>query len=53
VYEATVIDGELSPSDDVSRLRWFAFDDLPENIAFTGQRQAIHDWAVRQHNEAR
>ncbi|MCL4541530.1 MAG: NUDIX domain-containing protein [Chloroflexi bacterium] len=46
VYEATIIGGELSPGDDVSQLRWFTPNELPEHIAFTGQRQAIHDWAA-------
>lgn len=37
-------DGEPTPADDVSELRWFGRDELPE-MAFPGQRHVLDDWA--------
>jgi len=46
VYRAQVIGGDLRPGDDATSLGWFTPEDLPGQIAFTGQREAIADWAA-------
>jgi ADP-ribose pyrophosphatase YjhB (NUDIX family) len=40
-------DGEPVPADDVEELRWFARDELPEEMAFPGQDLVLRDWASR------
>ena len=40
-------DGEPVPADDVDELRWFARDELPEEMAFPGQDLVLRDWASR------
>jgi ADP-ribose pyrophosphatase YjhB (NUDIX family) len=40
-------DGEPIPADDVEELRWFARDELPEEMAFPGQDLVLRDWASR------
>ena len=32
---------DLRPQDDVTELRWFPLDDLPDNIAFESDRKAL------------
>jgi ADP-ribose pyrophosphatase YjhB (NUDIX family) len=39
--------GEPVPADDVEELRWFARDELPEEMAFPGQDLVLRDWASR------
>ena len=33
---------DFQPQDDVSELRWFSLDALPENLAFASDRKALH-----------
>lgn len=40
-------DGEPVAADDVAELRWFAFDDLPNEMAFPGQELVLRAWAAR------
>lgn len=44
VYDARIVGGELAPADDAAAVAFFRHDQLPERIAFEGQRQAIEDW---------
>jgi ADP-ribose pyrophosphatase YjhB (NUDIX family) len=39
--------GEPRPADDVSELRWFAPDSLPQHIAFENGRRAVEAWLRR------
>jgi 8-oxo-dGTP diphosphatase len=41
LYMADVIGGELAPGDDATEARYFAFDNLPSNIAFQAHRDAL------------
>jgi ADP-ribose pyrophosphatase YjhB (NUDIX family) len=43
-------DGEPVAADDVAELRWFAFDDLPPEMAFPGQQHVLREWAARHEN---
>lgn len=43
-------DGEPAAADDVAELRWFAFDDLPAEMAFPGQELVLRAWAARHEN---
>ena len=43
-------DGEPVAADDVAELRWFAFDDLPAELAFPGQELVLRAWAARHEN---
>jgi 8-oxo-dGTP diphosphatase len=47
VYLAEVIGGELKPSDDAIEVHYFNFDNLPDNIAFISNRQALADYIRR------
>lgn len=40
-------DGEPVPADDVDELRWFAPEELPDEMAFPGQDLVLRDWASR------
>jgi 8-oxo-dGTP diphosphatase len=44
VYDANVAGGRLAPADDAAAVCFFGPDELPEQIAFEGQRQAIAEW---------
>jgi 8-oxo-dGTP diphosphatase len=44
VYDAKVVGGTMSPADDACALEFFGPAELPERIAFQGQREAIEDW---------
>jgi 8-oxo-dGTP diphosphatase len=48
VYEAAVVAGDASPADDVSELRWFARDELPDEgeLAFRWLAPAVRRWAA-------
>jgi NAD+ diphosphatase len=39
--------GEPVAADDVAELRWFARDELPEEMAFPGQELVLLAWAAR------
>jgi ADP-ribose pyrophosphatase YjhB (NUDIX family) len=43
LYFADIIGGELRPADDALRADFFAWDEIPENIAFEAHRQALTD----------
>jgi ADP-ribose pyrophosphatase YjhB (NUDIX family) len=48
VWEAKVVSGEMEPADDVSELRWFAPDELPEpddEYAFHWVAPFFRKWA--------
>jgi ADP-ribose pyrophosphatase YjhB (NUDIX family) len=47
VYLATILGGDLRPADDAEEVRFFNFDDLPDNIAFISNRQALEDYRTR------
>jgi ADP-ribose pyrophosphatase YjhB (NUDIX family) len=40
-------DGDPVAADDVDELRWFAYDDLPAEMAFPGQELVLRAWAAR------
>ena len=40
-FVAKIKSGIPKPSDDVSTLKWFRLNDLPENIAFESNRKAL------------
>jgi 8-oxo-dGTP diphosphatase len=44
VYDARVVRGTPRAGDDASAVAFFGPDELPEQLAFEGQRQAIEDW---------
>jgi 8-oxo-dGTP diphosphatase len=44
LYKAEVVGGELVPDDDLSEARFFGPDELPEDIAFVSNRQALERW---------
>ena len=45
-YTARVVGGDLVPADDAAAADYFGPDDLPSQIAFEGQRQALRAWAA-------
>ena len=47
LYLAKAIGGKLGPADDAQDVRFFGFDELPENIAFVSHRQALADYRER------
>jgi ADP-ribose pyrophosphatase YjhB (NUDIX family) len=50
VFSVTYVvrgEGEPRPADDVDELRWFAPDELPEEMAFPGQDDVLREWARR------
>jgi ADP-ribose pyrophosphatase YjhB (NUDIX family) len=51
VFSVTLLvrgEGEPVAADDVDELRWFARDELPEEMAFPGQEKVLRAWAARQ-----
>ena len=40
-FVAKIKSGVPKPSDDVSKLKWFSLNDLPENIAFESNKKAL------------
>lgn len=47
LYLAERVGGELKAMDDALEVKYFGFDELPENIAFQAHRQALDDIADR------
>jgi len=47
LYLADEIGGKLSADDDAMDVKYFGFDDLPENIAFVSHKQALKDYRER------
>jgi 8-oxo-dGTP diphosphatase len=47
VWEASIVSGEPQPADDVSELRWFPLDELPEEdeLAFRWLAKALREWS--------
>ncbi len=43
-YLAEVVSGEAHPASDVSELAWFAPHELPADLAFRSDHQALEDW---------
>jgi len=43
-YLAEVVGGEERPADDLVELRWFAAEELPEDLAFDNCREALAAW---------
>ena len=48
VWEARIAAGDPTPNDDVSELRWFPKDALPEDVelAFRWLAKSLHDWTA-------
>ena len=47
VYRAEVVGGELRPGDDASEARFFGPTELPQEIAFASNREALRRWQQR------
>jgi ADP-ribose pyrophosphatase YjhB (NUDIX family) len=47
LYLASVVDGEPKAADDAMEVRFFGFEELPENIAFLSHQQALKDYRQR------
>ncbi|MBD3331518.1 NUDIX domain-containing protein [candidate division GN15 bacterium] len=47
LYLGEAIGGELGAADDAEEVRYFGFDELPDNIAFASHRQALKDYQER------
>ncbi len=47
LYLAKKIGGKLTAADDAQDVRFFGFDEIPDNIAFISHRQAIKDYCER------
>lgn len=49
VWEVRIVEGEPTPNDDVSELRWFPKDELPEDVelAFRWLAGGLRDWSAR------
>jgi len=47
MYLADVIGGTLKAADDALEVRYFSFDNLPDNIAFKAHHQALADYDRR------
>lgn len=52
VFAARRLGGTLRAADDAAAARWFAAPEVPDNIAFEAQRQAIAEW-IRSHDANR
>ncbi len=46
-YQARVTGGTLSAGDDLEELRWVELSELPEDMAFNGNRCALNLWLRR------
>lgn len=51
VYWARPAGGELRAGDDVSDARWFAPEELPEDLAFESTRAALARWRARRRHQ--
>jgi 8-oxo-dGTP diphosphatase len=43
LYRGDIVGGEIRPADDALEVRWFGFDELPQQIAFEAHVQALAD----------
>lgn len=46
-YTGEVAGGEETAGSDATALRWFAFDEIPEQVAFACNREAIRAWKAQ------
>ena len=44
IYRAEVVGGKLQPGDDASEARFFGPAELPQEIAFASNREALRRW---------
>ena len=44
VYDAKIVGGTPRAGDDAAAVAFFKADELPQNIAFQGHRDALRDW---------
>lgn len=49
-FTVRLLSDKVSPRDDVSELRWFSLEELPENIPFESDRTALAILGRRLHN---
>lgn len=47
LYLANIVGGKLEAADDALEVRFFGFDELPDNIAFEAHNQALADYQER------
>ncbi len=52
LYHARAVGGEMVAGDDASDVDFFQFDNLPEQIAFEANRQALTDYSARFRNRS-
>ena len=50
LYLGEIVGGEMKAGDDALEVRWFAFDQLPDEISFEAHRQALADYQRRFRN---
>ncbi|OGE73573.1 MAG: hypothetical protein A3I07_02385 [Candidatus Doudnabacteria bacterium RIFCSPLOWO2_02_FULL_42_9] len=43
-YLVKIVNGEPKPNDDVAELKWFHKNELPKDIAFKNNQEALDDW---------
>lgn len=43
VFQGVILNGDLIPGDDAAEAQFFAFNNLPENIAFAVHRTILND----------
>ena len=47
MYLAEPIGGVIRPADDAVEIRWFAPDEIPDNIAFRNGQEVVAEWRAR------
>jgi len=47
LYLGDIAGGDLQAGDDAMEVRFFGFNELPEEIAFASHRQALRDYRSR------
>ena len=46
-YHAWIAAGEPRPASDIDQWGWFASDEIPSNMAFTNNKEALQAWLER------
>jgi len=46
-YHARIAAGEPRPASDIDQWGWFASDEIPSNMAFTNNKEALRTWLER------